>query len=101
MKGVQKGAQPCTCDCTLPIALRNSEGNTVTFGSLVTRTISGSEIPGLLGLSSLREDRTILDCTTIQFLFCCPGDNDLQKALPPRSDSFQFELARSGHLVLP
>ena len=70
------------------------------FG-LVTPTISGSEIPGLLGLSSLRKNRGILDCNTMQLHFCGPGDYDLQKVLPPGSDSFALELAPSGHLVLP
>ena len=65
------------------------------------RAISGSEITGLLGLASIRKNRGILDCNTMQLHFCGPGDYELQKALPPGSDSFQLELAPSGHLVLP
>ena len=33
--------------------------------------------------------------------FCGPGEYDLVKALPPGTDSFQLELAPSGHMVLP
>ena len=101
MKGVGKGAQQCKYDCTLPIALRTATGDSVILGSLVTPTISGSEIPGLSGLSSLRKNRAVLECNTMQLHFCSPGDYELQKALPPGSDSFQLELAPSGHLVLP
>ena len=33
--------------------------------------------------------------------FCGPGDCDLAKATPPGTDTFQLELAPSGHMVLP
>ena len=91
VKGVGKGAQQCKYDCTLPIALRSAAGDSVTLGSLITPTISGSEIPGLLGLASIRKNRGILDCNTTQLHFCGPGDYDLQKVLPPGSDSFALE----------
>ncbi len=98
VKGVGKGAQQRKYDCTHPIALRNSAGrnsagDSVTCGFLVTPTSSDSGIPGFLGLSSLRKNRGILDCSTRQLRFCRPGDYDLQKGLPPGSDSFVLELA--------
>jgi hypothetical protein len=91
VKGVGKGAQQCKCDRTLPIALRKAAGDSVTLGSSITPMNSGSEFLSLLGLSSLRKNRGI----------CGPGDYELQKAFPPGSDSFQLELAPSGHLVFP
>ena len=83
VKGVGKGAQQCKYDCTLPIALRNLAGESVTLGTLITPSIGSSEIPGLLGLASIRKNRGILDCNTMQMHFCGPGDYDLQKHYPP------------------
>jgi hypothetical protein len=101
VKGVGNGSQQCSYDCTLPIAMRNLNGEAVTGGTLITPSISGSDVPGLLGLTSLRKNRAILDCNTMQLHFCGPGDYDLPSTLPPGTDSFQLELAPSGHLVLP
>ena len=71
------------------------------IGKLVTPTVSKSDLPGLLGLSALTKNRGILDFKTMELHFCGPGDYDLLKALPPGTDTFQLELAPSGHMVLP
>ena len=82
VQGVGNGAQICNYDCTLPIALKQKD-KSVALGQLVTPTVSGSDLPGLLGFAAL------------------PGDYDLAKATPPGTDTFQLELAPSGHMVLP
>jgi hypothetical protein len=91
----------CNYDCTLPVALRQKDGTTVAVGQLVTPTVSSSDLPGLLGLSALKRNRAILDFNTMELHFCGPGDYDLAKAIPPGTDTFQLEVAPSGHLVLP
>ena len=68
---------------------------------LTIPSIANSDLPGLLGLQSLRKNRAVLDFTTLRLHFCGPGDNEMEKSLPPGTDSFQLELAPSGHLVLP
>ena len=63
--------------------------------------VNDSTLPGLLGLQSLRDRNAILDMKTLRLHFCGPGDYDLLPALPPGTESYQCELAPSGHLVLP
>ena len=100
VQGVGNGAQSCNYDCTLPIALKQKD-KSVAMGKLLIPTVSGSDLPGLLGLAALRKNRGILDFNTMDLHFCGPGDYDLLKALPPGTHTFQLELAPSGHMVLP
>jgi hypothetical protein len=100
-QGVGDGAQVCGCDCTLPVALRQKGGSSAAIGKLVTPSVSSSDLPGLLGLSALKKNRGIVDFNTMELHFCGPVDYDLAKATPPGTDSFQLELALSGHMVLP
>ena len=101
VSGVGNGAQMCKHDCKLPVALKQVDHSKVSIGNLTIPTVCNSELPGLLGLTALRNNRAILDFSTLQLHFCGPGDYDLNKALPPGTDSFQCELAPSGHMVLP
>ena len=101
VQGVGNGAQTCGYDCTLPIALRQKDGKSISIGSIVTPTVAGSDLPGLLGLNAMRRNRALLDVEKMELHFVGPGDYDLSKVLPPGSDTFQLELAPSGHLVLP
>ena len=95
------GSQECHYDCTLPVALRPADSSEVSVGNLQVPAVSGSELPGLLGLNALRKNRAILDFTTLRLYFCGPNDYELQRALPEGSDTFQLEVAPSGHIVLP
>jgi hypothetical protein len=101
VQGVGNGSQECEYDCTLPVALRQKNGKTVSLGQLVTPTVGGSDLPGLLGLSALKRNRAVLDFNTMELHFCGPGDYELPRGLPPGTDTFQLEVAPSGHLVLP
>ena len=49
----------------------------------------------------LRYNRAVLDFTTLEMHFLGPGDSKVNQSLPPGTDSFQLEIAPSGHLVLP
>ena len=100
MQGVGNGVQSCEYDCTLPVAFKQKD-KTLQMGKLLIPTVSQSDLPGLLGLAALRKNRGILDFNTMELHFCGPGEYDLIKALPPGTDSFQLELAPSGHMVLP
>ena len=70
-------------------------------GKINRPTVNNSELPGLLGLTALRKNRAVLDLNTLQVHFLGPGDYDLLSALPPGTDTFQGEIAPSGHLVVP
>ena len=87
------------------MALRQSEEETgpakTVHAELTTPTVAGSDLPGLLGLTALRKNRAVIDFSTLRMHFCGPGDIEVGKALPPGSDTFQLEVAPSGHIVLP
>ena len=96
--GVGKGAQMCNRDCRLPIAISRQDGSTA-LGTFSSPVVSSSGCPALLGLRSLQENRAILDLSRNQLHFAGPGDITL--VLPSGSETYQFEVARSGHLLLP
>jgi hypothetical protein len=50
---------------------------------------------------ALTKRRGIIDCQKRQIHFVGPGDYDLEKTLPPGTESFQCETSPSGHMVLP
>jgi len=96
--GVGNGNQTCTHDCTLPIAM-SRENDTAVAGSFTTPVVANSELPGLLGLKTMRNNRAVLDMVNLQLHFCGPSDINL--TMPPGTKSFQLEISPSGHLVLP
>ena len=101
VSGVGSGSQFCNYDCQLPVAFRHADGSSSSIGELKTPAVQDSDLPGLLGLSALRRNRAIIDFTTLKLHFLGPGDITVEKALPPGSESFQMEIAPSGHIVLP
>ena len=100
VNGVGQGEEHCHYDCKLPIATKQTDGS-VTQGMLTMPTISCSSLPGLLGLTSLRNQRSIIDLNTNTLYFAGPGDYDLATHMPPGTDSFKLTPAPSGHLMLP
>jgi hypothetical protein len=97
--GVGTGEQSCDYDCRLPIALRSIDGSQVRIGQFHIPTANKSDLPELLGLRALRHNRAALDFKTLQLHFCGPGNYDLHIGLPPDTESFQCEIAPSGHIV--
>eukprot|EP00974_Lingulodinium_polyedra_P064696 6250271-Lingulodinium_polyedra.AAC.1 len=67
-------------------------------GKLKIPSVPNSDLAGLLCLTALRKNRTLLDFTTLRLHFFGPGDRDMERALPEGTDTFQLELAPSGHL---
>ena len=106
VSGVGEGAQECTHDCTVPIAMTTIDGRTIA-GTYTTPTVNegpnSNGIPGLLGLRALQEKRAILDFSKgpddMRITF--PGPGDVSIELSPGSDTFKLESAPSGHLMLP
>ena len=71
------------------------------MGSLSAPAVVNSDLLGLLGLNALRKNGGILDFATLRLHFVGPAGIEVEKHLPPGSESFQTELAPSGHMVLP
>lgn len=100
VSGVGQGAQVCTYDSVLPVCFEKLDG-TPQRGTIRMPTVDRSDLPGLLGLDSLRRTRAILDLNTLKLHFCGPADYRLEEHLPAGTDSFDLQLAPSGHLLLP
>ena len=99
--GVGNGSQECHYDCVLPVAVRPGSQEQANIGNLQVPAVSNSDLPGLLGLTALRNNRAVLDFNTLRLYFCGPGDYELDKEVPPGTDTYQLEFAPSGHIVLP
>ena len=89
VSGVGHGSQECHYDCKLPVALQQIEGRGSILGSLTAPAVANSDLPGLLGLNSLRQNRAILDFATLRLHFVGPAGIEVEKHLPPGSESFQ------------
>ena len=85
---------------TLPIGIRDTDGN-ATLCHAAMPVVANSRIPGLLGITSLRQRRTVIDLIDGKLYFVGPGDYDLSQALPPGTECYQCETSPSGHLILP
>jgi len=102
VSGVGKGSQAATYNVRMPYACKTiggGKGKAFVEGMYDAPCVADSALPALLGLSTMKKRRTILDLVTNQMHFCGPGDIKLN--LPEGTESFQLEEAPSGHLVLP
>ena len=98
VSGVGTGSQVCIHDCTLPIALENDIGEIID-ATFTTATVNEADLPALLGLKTLIEQRAIIDFATMKMHFSGPGESQIQ--LGPGSNTFQLSQAATGHLMLP
>ena len=101
VSGVGNGAQSCSYDYRLPVGLRQAGSQQISLGELTIPSVQGADLPGLLGKLSFKENRAVWDIVTDTLCFMGLGDYELEKAMPPGTDSFQLETAPSGHSVLP
>ena len=100
VSGVGNGTQECQFNVKLPVAFEQDNG-THTGGTFHVPLVPNSDLPGLLGLQSMRERRTLLDMNTLKIHFLGPGKYELSDVLPPGTESYQCELSPSGHMMLP
>ena len=98
--GVGSSPSEAKCDIVLPIAIRDDDGS-ATLGNVSMPVVENSDIPGLLGITTLKDKRTLIDLNTNKVYFVGPGDYNMSAALPPGTECFQCELSPSGHLILP
>jgi hypothetical protein len=99
ISGVGTGSQKCHHNCNVPCAVKTEKG--FMKGSFKSPCVPNSPLPALLGLSSLRESRGIIDTSTNRLYLVGPGDYDLGKLLPPGTACVQCEYSPSGHMMMP
>ena len=105
--GVGHGSQVCLDDHQAPIAMKtkadNSGRSKVVPSKFDAPIVSDSDLPGILGLRSMTDRRTILDLTHDVLYHCGPGEFDLLTGqLPPGSEAFNlYRTSVGGHLMLP
>jgi hypothetical protein len=96
--GVGTGTQSAFWETTLPLAMPSGEGACIQ--SMTVPMVDSSDLPCLWGLTSLTDNRAVIDLTTNQLHLLGPGDCELR--LPPGSTSIAMERdASSGHLLVP
>ena len=99
IQGVGDGTQECRWQISCPIAVPYADGRArlhrVT-APVVTGT--GANLPGLLGLKSLEQERSIIDIGNKMLYF--PGPGDVRLELPPGTAAVPLVKAPSGHLVV-
>ena len=99
VSGVGNGSQTCTHNVKLPIAIPGREKHL--HGTFDSPSVPESSLPGLLGLTTLRKVRGIIDCNTCKLYLAGPADYNLLDGLPPGTEEIQCEFAPSGHMVMP
>ena len=100
VSGVGKGNEQCHHNCKVSVSINTTGGKSVR-ANFDTPIVPGSELPALLGLETIRRCRGIIDTNTLRLHLLGPGDYDLEKMLPPGTESIQGELAPSRHFVIP
>ena len=101
VRGVGNGSQVCTNDCFLPVGLITKDGKKAVHASFATPCVQNSTLPGLMGRQALRSNKAVIDFNKMEMYFMGEADYELERSMPPGTDSFQLELAPSGHIVLP
>ena len=99
VSGVGNGSQVCSYNTHIPIAIPTRDG--VMKATFKVPTVPNSNLPGLLGLQSLRNARSIIDTETNKLYMVGPGNYDLSKAMPPGTSVVQLVESPSGHLMMP
>lgn len=94
LEGVGKQANEAKRQAITPVCM--PDGNVGTFTSIV---VADSDLPALLGLSSIEQQRGVIDTHTRRMIF--PGPGGIQYTLSPGSRVYKLEKSLSGHLLLP
>ena len=100
VQGVGNGEQQCQWQCVTPVAVPHQDGSAGggTFTAPVVQGGPGAQLPALLGLRSMEQQRAILDTGGRTLII--PGPGDVEIRLPPGSVRIPLEKAPSGHLVM-
>ena len=92
--GVGKNTQESSHSVRVPTSVN---GDKSTFTATV---VDGSDLPALLGMKTLRDNRSVLDLENDRLIMPQPGQT-IQIVYPPGTKVLQLERAPGGFLMLP
>ena len=69
------------------------------FAESAPPVLPQSDVPGIIGQRSLRENRVILDCYNLRMYTIGPGEAVIE--LPPGSEVYDLQESREGHFMFP
>ena len=100
--GIGSGTQQADEDAKFNIGINqrlNRYESVPTFAEFAAPVLPNSDIPGIIGQNSLKQNRVILDCFNLRMYTIGPGDCSIE--LPPGSEMYGLVESRDGHLMLP
>lgn len=99
--GIGSGTQQDDFDATFSIGISQRIQDTAypKFAEFAGPVLPNSEVPGIIGQSSLKQNRVILDCFNLRMYTIGPGQCSIE--LPPGSEINDLSESREGHLMLP
>ena len=102
IQGVGDGAQTCTWETKLPIAVLsgNNEAEVHYFETPIVEG-GGEDLPALLGLRSIRAKNGVIETQPGQERLSFPGQGGYTIQFSPGTKHIKLECAPSGHLVIP
>jgi len=101
--GVGNGTHTAEWCLSIPIALEGEDGSTATAHALETPVVEGAgdDIPGLLGLRSMRARRGVLEMTEGKEYLTFPGPGGYTITWSPGTVRLPLHTTPSGHLAVP
>ena len=101
IQGVGDGIQKCAWEARLPIAVPTGTGETeLHYFEAPTVEGSGENLPGLLGLRSIRGKNGVLETGAGQERLSFPGPGGYTIEWSPGTQHLPLVCAPSGHLVI-
>ena len=100
--GIGSGTQQADEDAKFNIGINqrlNRYESVLNFAEFAAPVLPNSDIPGIIGQNSLKQNRVILDCFNLRMYTIGPGDCAIE--MPPGSEMYDLVESRDGHLMLP
>ena len=100
--GIGSGTQQADFDAKFNIGINqrfDEYRSQPKFAEFAAPVLPNSDIPGIVGQNSLKQNRVLLDCFNLRMYCIGPGEAIIE--LPPGSEMYDLEESRDGHLMLP
>jgi hypothetical protein len=98
VQGVGNGSQTASYSVTLQAGLVDIEGKPYEE-SFTAPCLAESQIPGMMGIQSLKRNNALIECKTGKMWFLGNGGAEIKPSAGSRC--FQMREAKSGHWLLP